>query len=119
MSFSEVLKGMTGELKGAKGALIVGMDGIIVDEYTAEPAGVDMSSIGAEYGNVLKEIQNASRSLQLGEASEVAVKTDAACLIMRKINEEYFVALLFSPDGNIGKGRFLVRSATRRLVKEF
>jgi len=119
MSFSEVLKGLTGDLKGAKGALIVGMDGIIVDEYSSEQSGVDMSSIGAEYGNVLKEIQKASQSLQFGEANEVAVTTEAVCLIMRKINEEYFVALLLSPDGNIGKGRFLVRSATRRLVAEF
>lgn len=119
MSFSEVLKGLTENVAGAKGALIVGMDGIIVDEYSTGREGVDLSSIGAEYGNVLKEIQNASRSLNLGDASEVAVMADNVDLILRKINEEYFIALLLSPKKNIGKGRFLVRSASRRLEKEF
>ncbi len=118
MSFSEVLKGLTENVGGAMGALIVGMDGIIVEEYTAGSEGVDFSSIGAEYGNVLKEVQNASRSLNLGDANEVAVMTDNADLILRKINEDYFVALLLSPSKNMGKGRFFVRGASRRLQKE-
>jgi len=119
MSFSEVLKGLTEKVQGAKGALIVGMDGIIVEEFSQDPEGIDFNSIGAEYGNVLKEIQNASSSLRLGNASEVAVMTDAVDLIMRKINDEYFIALLLSPKKNLGKGRFLVRGASRRLEKEF
>lgn len=119
MSFSEVLRGLTDSVKGAKGAFIVGMDGIIVDEYKIGPEAVDYNSVGAEYGNVLKEIQNASRALHLGDATEVAVMTDEVDIIMRKINDEYFIALLLSHGTNVGKGRFLARATSRKLEKEF
>jgi len=118
MSFSEVLKDVTEDVKGAKGAVVVGMDGIIVEEYILEP-GVDLQSIGAEYGNILKEVQNASNSLRLGHARELAVLTESTDLIIRKINDEYFLALMLSSDGNFGKGRFMVRKAVNRLEKEF
>ena len=118
MSFSTVLRGVTEDVKGAKGAVLVGMDGIIVEEYISEP-GVDLQSIGAEYGNILKEVQNASASLRLGQARELAVLTEIADLIIRKINDEYFLALLLSPACNLGKGRFMVRKAVNRLEKEF
>jgi len=118
MSFSEVLRGITSDVKGAKGAVVVGMDGIIVDEYTVIPD-MDLQSVGAEYGNILKEVQNASMSLQMGTAKEVAVMTELNDLILRKINDEYFIALVLSKDGNFGKGRFMVRIAANRLEKEF
>lgn len=118
MSFSQILKEVAQDVKGAKGAVVVGMDGIIVDEYTAEP-GMDLQSISAEYGNILKEVQIASLSLQMGRTNEVSIITDSNDLIMRKINEDYFLALILSPDGNFGKGRFVVRRAVNLLAKEF
>jgi len=118
MSFAEVLKDITDDVKGAMGAVVVGMDGIIVEEYLRE-SGVDFQSIGAEYGNILKEVQTASDSLRLGAAKELAVLTDSSDVIIRKINKDYFVAMMLSTGGNFGKGRFMVRKAVNRLAKEF
>lgn len=118
MSFSEILKGITQDVKGSKGAAVVGMDGIVVDEYHLSPE-ADMQSLSAEYGNVLKEVQRASLSLQLGLASEFAVMTDTTGLVIRRINEDYFLTLLMSSRTGLGKGRFKARVAARRLEKEF
>jgi len=118
MSFSQVLKEITQNVKGARGAVVVGMDGIIVDECTAGP-GIDLQSISAEYGNILKEVQIASESLRMGTTKEVAIRTEASDLVMRKINDDYFLALVLSPEGNFGKGRFVVRMAANKLIKEF
>lgn len=118
MSFTEVLRHVTKSVKGAKGAAVVGMDGIIVESHV-ETGGVDLPSVSAEYGNILKEVANASRSLRMGSPSEVSVITESSDLIMRKINDEYFIALVMSPDGNFGKGRFLMRVAANKLVEEF
>src|SRR5512143_94702 len=96
MSFSEVLMEVTREVKGAKGAAIVGMDGIVVEHYELEP-GLDLQPFAAEYGNVLKVVQNASGSLDMGAARELAVLTDSSGMIIRRINEDYFVALLIAP----------------------
>ena len=118
MSFSEILKGITQDVKGAKGAAVVGMDGIIVDEYIVSPE-ADMQSLSAEYGNILKEVQQASLSLQLGSAREFAVMTDRSSLVISRINDDYFLTLLISPGTGIGRGRFKARIAARRLEKEF
>ncbi|MGA2193194.1 MAG: roadblock/LC7 domain-containing protein [Nitrospirota bacterium] len=117
MIFSEILKGVTEEVKGGRGAVVVGMDGIIVDEYVKTP-GMDLQSIGAEYGNILKGVQRASISLNMGGAKEMAVMADSCGLVLRKINEEYFLALLMSPNANLGKGRFALRMAANKLEKE-
>jgi predicted regulator of Ras-like GTPase activity (Roadblock/LC7/MglB family) len=118
MSFSEILKGITQDVKGARGAAVVGMDGIIVDEYLVSPE-ADMQSLSAEYGNILKEVQQASLSLQLGSAKEFAVMTDRSNLIISRINDDYFLSLLISPNASLGKGRFKARVAAMRLEKEF
>jgi len=118
MSFSEVLQNITSGVKGAKGAFIVGMDGIIVEEYSAGED-LDMQSVGAEYGNILKEVQRASSSLKLGGTQEVTINTESANVIIRKINDEYFVAMMLAPEGNFGKGRFMARVASGRLEPEF
>ena len=118
MSFSEILKGITQDIKGAKGAAVVGMDGIVVDEYLVSPD-ADMQSLSAEYGNILKEVQQASHSLQLGSASEFAVMTDTTGLVIRRINKDYFLTLLISQNTGLGKGRFKAKIAAMRLEKEF
>jgi predicted regulator of Ras-like GTPase activity (Roadblock/LC7/MglB family) len=118
MSFSEVLRGMTEEVKGARGAAIVGMDGIIVELHSLEPR-LDLHSFAAEYGNVLKVVQNASGSLDMGDAKELAVTTDNCVMIVRRINEDYFLALLVAPGAVFGKGRFAARKAAARLKGEF
>lgn len=119
MNFSEVLKGVTDEVEGAKSSFIAGMDGIVVEEFSVDPGGIDVSSVCAEYGNVLKEVQNAADSLRMGNTAELAVLTDTVDLILRKINDEYFIALVMLPSGNFGKGRFKVRTAAYKLSKEF
>jgi predicted regulator of Ras-like GTPase activity (Roadblock/LC7/MglB family) len=118
MSFSEVLRELARDVKGARGAAIVGMDGIVVEQYVPEP-GLDLQSLAAEYGNVVKVVQTASDSLSMGQARELAVVTEDSVMLIRKINEDYFMALVAEPGAAFGKGRFMVRKAVARVSKEF
>jgi len=118
MSFSEILRKVTEDVEGSRGAAVVGMDGIAVDEFLKSP-GVDLQSMGAEFGNVLKVVEQASGSLRMGDPREMAVMTEAGELLIRKINEDYFLALLMGPGANLGKGRFAARIAAGMLEKEF
>lgn len=118
MSFSDILKEVVNGTEGALGALVVGVDGIPVEEFTVAHD-LDLQSMTVEYSTLLKEIEKGSRSAQLGSTREVTVIADKALIMLRRLNEEYFMVLIIRPDGNFGKGRFLLRMSVPKLLKEF
>ena len=118
MSFADILKDVVNGTEGALGALVVGVDGIPVEEYSVS-RDIDLQSMTVEYSTLLKEIEKGSQSAQLGTTKEVTVIADKAMIMLRRLNEEYFMVLIIRPDGNFGKGRFLLRMSVPKLLKEF
>ena len=118
MPFSEILKDLVNGTEGALGAIVVGTDGIPVDEFTVTSE-MDLQSMTVEYASLLKEIEKGSRAAQLGSTKEVSVIADRAMIMLRRLNEDYFLVLVIKSDGNFGKGRFLLRMSVPKLLKEF
>ena len=118
MSFSEVLKEAVAKVDGAVSSLIIGTDGIPVQEYLEEKL-VDLAGLSAEASAMMKDISLAADNLGLGEAKEFSIISDRCGIIMRKINPDYYLALIIKPDGNYGKGRFILKTAVPKLVDEF
>ncbi len=118
MPFSDILQEVVNGTEGALGALIVGIDGIPVEEYSVN-RDMDIQSLTVEYSALLKEIEKGSQSAQMGTTKEVTVITDKAMIMLRRLNDEYFFVLITRPEGNFGKGRFLLRMSVPKLLKEF
>ncbi|MDA8100165.1 MAG: hypothetical protein M0042_11100 [Nitrospiraceae bacterium] len=118
MPFADILKDVVHGTDGAVGALVVGVDGIPVEEY-ALTNDLDLQSMTVEYATLLKEIEKGSQSAQLGSTKEVTVMADKALVMLRRLTDEYFMVLIIKPDGNFGKGRFLLRMSVPKLLKEF
>lgn len=118
MPFSDILKEVVNGTEGALGALVVGVDGIPVDEFSVQ-GDLDLQSMTVEYSTLLKEIEKGSRAAHLGSTKEVTVIADRAMIMLRRLNDEYFLVLVIRPDGNFGKGRFLLRMSVPKLLKEF
>jgi predicted regulator of Ras-like GTPase activity (Roadblock/LC7/MglB family) len=118
MSFSDIMKTVVNGMDGALGALVVGLDGIPVEEYFVNSE-MDLQSMTVEYSALLKEIEKGSQASQLGSTKEVTVIADKAMIMLRRLNDEYFFVLVMKPEGNFGKGRFLLRMSVPKLLKEF
>ncbi len=118
MSFSDILKEVVNGTDGALGALVVGLDGIPVDEYTVSKD-VDLQTMTVEYSSLLKEIEKGSQAAQMGSTKEVTVIADKAMIMLRRLTDEYFFVLIIKPEGNFGKGRFLLRMSVPKLLREF
>jgi len=118
MPFSDIMKEIVNGTEGAVGALIVGLDGIPVEEYSINKE-MDIQSMTVEYSALLKEIEKGSQSAQIGSTREVTVIADKAMIMLRRLNDEYFIVLIINPEGNFGKGRFLLRMSAPKLLKEF
>ena len=118
MSFSDILKDVVTSTEGAVGALIVGLDGMPVEEYVVD-GDMDIQSMTVEYSSLLKEIEKGSQAAQMGSSREVTVIADKATIMLRRLNDEYYFVLIIKPEGNFGKGRFLLRMAVPSVLKEF
>jgi predicted regulator of Ras-like GTPase activity (Roadblock/LC7/MglB family) len=118
MSFSDILKEVVTGTEGAVGALIVGLDGMPVEEYVVG-GDMDIQSMTVEYSSLLKEIERGSQAAQMGSTTEVTVMADNATIMLRKLNDEYYFVLIIKPEGNFGKGRFLLRMSVPEILKEF
>ncbi len=118
MAFAQILQEVVNDTDGALGALIVGIDGIPVEEFAITKE-LDLQSMTVEYSTLLKEIEKGSQAAQLGSTKEVTVLADKAMIMLRRLNDEYFMVLIIKPDGNFGKGRFLLRMSVPKLLREF
>ncbi|NTV27779.1 MAG: roadblock/LC7 domain-containing protein [Methanothrix sp.] len=118
MRFLKVLEDIVDKLDGAVSAMIIGTDGMSVQEYAREKL-VDLTGLSAEASAMIKDISLAADNLGLGEAREFSIISDRCGIIMRKINTDYYLALVIKPDGNYGKGRFILKTAIPKLEGEF
>ena len=116
--FRDALREIVDKTEGGVAGLIMDSEGIAVESYTREGAPFDITTIGIEFGVVLGSIKRAAESLEAGKAHEVAIGTDRVVTLIRTLGGSYFLAVAVRPDGNLGKGRYLMRTAAPKLLAE-
>lgn len=109
MSLKSTLKNIVDGVDGGLGAIIIGYDGIPLEEYIIEEVPIDLQVMAIEYATVLKEIRKAVEILNTGSMEEICINTDVSRVIIRIIDNDLFAILALSSDGNYGKGRYLLR----------
>lgn len=118
MIFDEVVQNAVQNVHGGLAAVIMGRDGISLSQFRAETAEVDIETLGIEYANLFAEITKAAQTLGSGSVQEVMLLTDQYQILIRAINPEYFIALILAPNGNLGKGRFVLRVSIPKILAE-
>jgi predicted regulator of Ras-like GTPase activity (Roadblock/LC7/MglB family) len=116
--FKEAIREVVDGTEGGLAGILMDFEGIAVDSYAKPDAPFDINSVGAEYSVIVKSIQRAAESLEAGGAKEVAIQSEKVTTLIRIINGEYFLAVAMAPDGNFGKGRFLMRTAAPKLAEQ-
>jgi predicted regulator of Ras-like GTPase activity (Roadblock/LC7/MglB family) len=116
--FREALREIVEKTEGGVAGLIMDSEGIPVEAYARDDAPFDITTVGIEFGVVLGSIKRAAESLEAGRTSEVAIGTDKLITIIRTLGDTYFLAVAMRPDGNFGRGRFLMRTAAPKLIAE-
>lgn len=111
------LKDVVEKVGGGVGALIMGYDGIPIEEYILESK-YDVQLLAVEYVNVMKEVKRSVDLIKSGELEEILVSTEQSKIIIRPVCEDYFIMLILDSDGNYGKGRYLLKLEIPRLREE-
>ena len=110
MSLRDALNTIVQSVDGSLAAIIMAYDGIPIDEVVVEQSEFDMQLLSVEYATVLKEIKRAVDVIKMGDLEEVSISTSRTCVVVRVLNDDLFAALILNRDGNIGKGRYLLKT---------
>lgn len=118
MSLREALNTIVLSVDGALAAIIMAYDGIPIDEVIVEQTEFDMQLLSVEYATVLKEIKRAVEVIKMGSLEEVSITTTRTSVIVRVLNDDLFTALILKHDGNIGKGRYMLKIKSFEILRE-
>jgi predicted regulator of Ras-like GTPase activity (Roadblock/LC7/MglB family) len=113
MSFATILRTLVSEAGGTIAALLIGRDGVPIEQVEAARLPAEESeriaSAGAELGRIFEEIRKAADSFGGGQPHETVVRLDRFWLLLRPVDEDTHLLLVVAPEGNVGKARFLMR----------
>lgn len=115
--FKEALQEIVDRTEGGIAGIVMDSSGIALETY-AKDESFDINTIGIEFGVVVGQIQRASEMLGAGTAKEVAIGTERFVTLIRTLGAQYFLAVLLAPTGNLGKGRFLMRTVAPKMLAE-
>jgi predicted regulator of Ras-like GTPase activity (Roadblock/LC7/MglB family) len=130
MNFEAILSTIVEGCGGGIGAVLMGNDGIPIEEYTvsqsagASAAGefghpVEVGTAGVEFGRILMDIRRASDALGGGPLEETIVRVKGFTLVFQPVDDENFLVLALTRDGNLGKARYLIRRHVHAIRQEF
>ncbi len=116
---NESLEKIVENTPGAAGAILMGFDGIAVMQHLAPGCeDVDIESAAMEFSFRFVELRQAAQSLDMGEVSDITIKAENQAVLCRVLSEEYFVAILLTDPGHLGKGRWMLRATSGELEAE-
>ena len=122
MSFEAILQSIVDECGGGWSAALMGLDGIAIAQVCVaqgpdpgDPLEGDVTRAGVEFGRTLADMTKASESIGTGDLRESVITLDRLTLVFHAVDEDLILVLALSPDGNLGKARYLIRRSLLKL----
>ncbi|PRP96495.1 hypothetical protein ENSA5_35710 [Enhygromyxa salina] len=111
----EILRKIVEGTPGAKGAILMGFDGIAVEQWLQPDSDTDIESMAMEFSFRFLELRDAANSLEMGTISDITLKAEYGTVLVRVLSQEYFVTVLLENAAHMGKGRWMLRSQAKAL----
>ena len=106
----EYLEKLVESCEGAVAGVVMGPEDV-VESVCPDGHSLDIDAVGAEFSFVLGQVRRAADILEIGALEEVTVSSEDLTFLIKILNEDYFLGLAMKSDGNLGKGRYLMRMA--------
>jgi predicted regulator of Ras-like GTPase activity (Roadblock/LC7/MglB family) len=117
--FREVLQKLVDRVDGGVAGILMGFDGISVEAYTRPvEKDTDIQTVGMELAHVIGQMRRAAELLEVGKLQEIVMRAEKLTVIVRALNEEYFLAFAINAKGNFGKARYVLRLVAPQIQAE-
>ncbi|MHC1584947.1 MAG: roadblock/LC7 domain-containing protein [Candidatus Syntropharchaeia archaeon] len=117
MALERILNDMLKNVDGSVAAAVVGFDGMVVEGIKNDPnfqmeESAAAAAMGLTYSKKMMEDAGA------GKVKELITITDSTIFFMRPINEDYWIGIALTANGNLGKARLEMKKAMPLVQKE-
>lgn len=111
MSFETILQSIVDQGKGVLGIALMEADGIPIVQVKGSNDVLEgeVGAAGVEFGRIMGEIAKAGAALGGGAVRETVVTLERFTLIFHGVEDDMLLVVVLSPDGNLGKARYLIR----------
>jgi predicted regulator of Ras-like GTPase activity (Roadblock/LC7/MglB family) len=116
--FLETLKEIADRFDNIYCVLLMGMDGLPVEKVIRDDS-LNVEALTAEFTTVIKVTNASSAEIDAGQVDEVLILSNKIVLLTKNITSDYFLLLVLTADGNLGRARFELKKAKYALEKEF
>ena len=118
--FRKVLHEILQRTDGCLGVLIMGFDGIPVEEIWGDGLpDPDLEITVAECSSLVVAASRANRGGKLGRLTEMTISGENKSFIVRLMSKEYFIAMILTSEVSFGRGRYELARAGLVLEPEF
>lgn len=103
---------------GARGAAVLGLDGLTIDAVDATGQLVAPEEAAREYASVFKQLAGVAESMEVGAVTDFTAEGAEETLLVRLLTPQYAAVLRIPTEAPPGKGRFYLRVVAPDIVRE-
>lgn len=116
MSFQEQLAHIVNGVEGSLSCVLMSRDGLKLGSYEpVDRSEVDSETFGIEYTGIFNQMYQIAQRSHAGSPQEMVLQSEHFTTVFRFLTDDYFVYLTLRSNGNVGKGRFRLRTASAAL----
>lgn len=116
--FRDILSKVLRHVKGALGCVLIGADGIPVEQVTLDGQDEQIEAIAVEMNDVVNRLRRAVVQLRVGPVADITIRMTRVVVTAAAIGEEYMILLILSPDADPVRARGMLGLMVPRILKE-
>jgi predicted regulator of Ras-like GTPase activity (Roadblock/LC7/MglB family) len=101
------------EIPGCQSAGLVGIDGMVVEQWTGE-GGPPLEVLGGELTPLMRAVSSLSRNTDGGDLREIMVRLQSWSCLIQPVTEEIYLIIVAGREAVPGRMRFEALRATAK-----
>ncbi len=112
---NQLIQQLINDCEGAVAGFVMSLDGIPVELHSLDDD-APARAAGMEFAFVMTQVRKAAGILKVGALDEVIIRAEAYTFVLRVLGDKHFAGVILTPEGNMGKCRFVLRMGAADLA---